>query len=131
VTADERRWGPLAAVLAIVATLYAPTTRGFFCGYDDFHELARAAFEDTVTPADVLTRPHDDGTRYRPLNRAVTLAMWRSAGFAPFWYRARNVLAHLGKWRRRISSRSASSGRGRARSRRPFSSACTRSPIRR
>ncbi len=49
----------VAAILAVVCLVHLPLVRAYWCGYDDFHELARTAFEDARDPARVLTTAHD------------------------------------------------------------------------
>ena len=81
--------------LALVAAVYAPVSSAWFCGYDDFHELARAAFEFGPEPTRIVTRSNGDGLRYRPLHPAMTVATWSVAGMNAWVYRARNIALHL------------------------------------
>ncbi len=85
----------LLPVLALVAAVYAPVSSAWFCGYDDFHELARAAYEFGPEPTRILTRSNGDGLRYRPLHPAVTVATWSVAGMSARVYRTRNIALHL------------------------------------
>jgi hypothetical protein len=87
--------GPLVAVLALVAAVYAPVSSAWFCGYDDFHDLARAAYEFAPDPRRVFTRPQGDGLRHRPLHPAAILATWSVAGLNARVYRVRNIGFHL------------------------------------
>lgn len=87
--------GALGAVLVLVAVVYAPVTSAWFCGYDDFHDLARAAYEFAPAPARVFTQPQGDGLRYRPLHPGTILATWKVAGLDARVYRVRNVAFHL------------------------------------
>lgn len=85
----------LFALAIFVALLYSRIPGTYFCGYDDFIEIHRAAFEDTRAPERAFTTSHFSSHKYRPLNRILTvLTYWAGEGKASF-FRARNVLAHL------------------------------------
>jgi hypothetical protein len=85
----------IAAVLLVVGLVYMRIPGTYFCGYDDFLEVHRAAFEDTADPKRVFTTTHFESYKYRPLNRALNLVTyWSGHGDASF-FRTRNVLFHL------------------------------------
>ena len=85
----------LGAILTLVTLLYVPATTAFFCSYDDFLELHRAAFTDTPSPELVFTTSHFHGARYRPLNRALNLVTWRAGNGGALAFRLRNLAFHL------------------------------------
>jgi hypothetical protein len=83
------------AIVVFVSLLYSRIPGTYFCGYDDFIEIHRAAFEDTRNPERAFTTTHFDSYKYRPLNRILTvLTYWAGDGKASF-FRTRNVLWHL------------------------------------
>lgn len=85
----------LVAVLAATSFVYAKLPTAYFCAYDDFLEVHRAAFEDTQDPKRVFTTTHFTSYKYRPLNRGLNLiTYWAGAGSATE-FRTRNVLCHL------------------------------------
>ena len=85
----------LAAVLAATSFVYAKLPTAYFCAYDDFLEVHRAAFEDTREPSRVFTTTHFESYKYRPLNRGLNLlTYWFRDGEASN-FRTRNVLCHL------------------------------------
>ena len=85
----------LVAVLAATSFVYAKLPTAYFCAYDDFLEVHRAAFEDTREPARVFTTTHFESYKYRPLNRGLNLlTYWFRDGEASN-FRTRNVLFHL------------------------------------
>ena len=85
----------LAAVLAATSFVYAKLPTAYFCAYDDFLEVHRAAFEDTREPSRVFTTTHFESYKYRPLNRGLNLlTYWFRDGEASN-FRTRNVLFHL------------------------------------
>src|SRR6185369_10041522 len=85
----------LAVVLAATSFVYAKLPTAYFCAYDDFLEVHRAAFEDTKEPAHVFTTTHFESYKYRPLNRGLNLlTYWFRDGEASN-FRTRNVLFHL------------------------------------
>ena len=85
----------LVAVLAVTGFVYAKLPAAYFCAYDDFLEVHRAAFEDTREPAHVVTTTHFESYKYRPLNRGLNLlTYWFRDGEASN-FRTRNVLFHL------------------------------------
>jgi hypothetical protein len=85
----------LVAVLAATTFVYAKLPTAYFCAYDDFLEVHRAAFEDTREPKRVFTTTHFESYKYRPLNRGLNLlTYWFRDGEASN-FRTRNVLFHL------------------------------------
>src|ERR1041384_5502279 len=85
----------LAAVLAATSFVYAKLPTAYFCAYDDFLEVHRAAFEDTQDPKRVFTTTHFTSYKYRPLNRGLNLlTYWAGSGSATE-FRTRNVICHL------------------------------------
>ena len=85
----------LVAVLAATSFVYAKLPTAYFCAYDDFLEVHRAAFEDTREPSRVFTTTHFESYKYRPLYRGLNLlTYWFRDGEASN-FRTRNVLFHL------------------------------------
>ena len=85
----------LVAVLAATSFVYAKLPTAYFCAYDDFLEVHRAAFEDTQEPKRVFTTTHFTSYKYRPLNRGLNLiTYWAGSGDATE-FRTRNVVCHL------------------------------------
>jgi hypothetical protein len=85
----------LVPIGVLCVLLYARVTASFFCSYDDFYEVHRAAFEDSRDPARILTTPHFGSQRYRPLNRAANDLTYWIGGPIAFPFRARNLFFHL------------------------------------
>jgi hypothetical protein len=85
----------LTIIVAFVAGIYAQVTQAYFCAYDDFIEIHRAAFEDSRDPSRVVSTSHFDSYKYRPLNRAITLGTYSVARDNPMFFRIRNVGFHL------------------------------------
>lgn len=85
----------LLPILLVGIALYARVTGGTFCSYDDYIEVHRAAFEDSVRPARMFTTPHFKTFKYRPLNRALNLASYRIGGGTAAAFRVRNLACHL------------------------------------
>ena len=86
---------PLAGILVLAGVVYSQIPGAYFCAYDDFLEVHRAAFEDTRDPARVFTTTHFNSYKYRPFNRGFNLlTYWAGEGGATF-FRARNVAFHL------------------------------------
>jgi len=86
---------PLAGILILTILVYAKLPPAYFCAYDDFLEVHRAAFEDTREPQRVFTTTHFTSYKYRPLNRGINLiTYWVGSGSA-MYFRTRNVLCHL------------------------------------
>jgi hypothetical protein len=83
------------AIVVFVSLLYSRIPGTYLCGYDDFIEIHRAAFEDMRNPERAFTTTHFGSYKYRPLNRIFTvLTYWAGDGEASF-FRIRNVLWHL------------------------------------
>lgn len=85
----------LAAVSLVVIGIYARVTGAYFCAYDDFIEIHRAAFEDSQEPSRMFTTSHFNSYKYRPLNRAVTLMTYWGGDGDPMVFRIRNLSFHL------------------------------------
>ena len=88
----------LAIILAIsvfVAVLYGGVTRTYFCGYDDFIEIHRAAFEETRQPQRILTGTHLGTYKYRPFSHGINFLTYKLSGGDPPLFRVRNLMAHL------------------------------------
>jgi hypothetical protein len=85
----------LTIIVAVVGGIYARVTQAYFCAYDDFIEIHRAAFEDTREPSRIFTTSHFNSYKYRPLNRAITLLTYSVAEDNPIFFRTRNVGFHL------------------------------------
>jgi len=90
-----RRNAALWLVLAAVAAFYAQVSTAFFCGYDDFTETNRAAFEDAAQPSRIFTTTHFGTSRYRPGNRIFTYLSWHWGGRDSKAFRFRNLVFHL------------------------------------
>lgn len=85
----------LTAILLATGLTYLRLPTAYFCAYDDFLEVHRAAFEDTREPARVFTTTHFTSYKYRPLNRGINLlSYWAGHGDSRY-FRTRNVLCHL------------------------------------
>jgi hypothetical protein len=85
----------VAAILLATSFVYAKLPTAYFCAYDDFLEVHRAAFEDTRDPKRVFTTTHFTSYKYRPLNRGINLiTYWAGSGKATD-FRTRNVFCHL------------------------------------
>ena len=85
----------IATITFFVGIVYSKVTGAYFCSYDDFNEIHRAAFEDTRQPSRILTTSHFDSYKYRPLNRAITLLTYSVGDGRPFYFRVRNLIFHL------------------------------------
>jgi hypothetical protein len=83
------------AILVIGIAIYARMCTVYFCGYDDFLETHRANFEDTRAPTRIFTTTHFESTKYRPLNRLLTLVCWRLGDGSSVPFRLRNLIFHL------------------------------------
>jgi len=85
----------LALVFLGIGLLYSRVSTTYFCSYDDFDEVHRAAFQDHVNPAEIFTTSHWRSYKYRPLNRGANyLTHILSSGSASA-FRVRNLLFHL------------------------------------
>ena len=90
------RWHAVALFLccAFVSLIYTPVTGTYYCGFDDFMELHRAAFEDSQNPSHIWTDTHRGSNKYRPIYRlANDVTFWWGHG-APIAYRVRNLVLH-------------------------------------
>jgi hypothetical protein len=92
----HRHWVALALLALLALFPHIPSLGGDFCGYDDFSEVGRAAFDDAENPEDIFTTSHFDTPRYRPLNRLLTYVTWHYGGKSALTFRWRNVLTHIG-----------------------------------
>jgi hypothetical protein len=82
-------------VTLVVVLLYARVSGAWFCGYDDFSEAHRAAFQDSVDPMRILTTTHDVGYMYRPVTSALQYLTWNLFHHSPLAFRLRNLGMHL------------------------------------
>jgi hypothetical protein len=82
-------------ILLGVAGLYATVSRAFFCGYDDFFDIQRAAFEDARSPVKILTTTHFGSPKYRPIQRGLSYLSWHWGSQNPAAFRVRNLGFHL------------------------------------
>lgn len=90
------RWHILAVLVlcALVSLVYAPVTAANYCGFDDFLELHRAAFEDAQNPDHIWTTAHRGGNKYRPIYRlANDVTYWWGHG-SPLAFHLRNLFFH-------------------------------------
>ncbi len=85
----------LVAIAAIVGVLYARVSGAWFCGYDDFNEIHRAAFVDARNPAGMLTTTHFDPYMYRPVTSALQYVTWNAFHHSAVAFRLRNLCMHL------------------------------------
>jgi protein O-mannosyl-transferase len=85
----------LSAVLFAVAIAYAKIPTAYFCSYDDFLEVHRAAFEDTRNPSKIVTTPHFYSYKYRPFNRGINFLTYAIGDQDAKFFRVRNVAFHL------------------------------------
>ncbi|MBA2526774.1 MAG: hypothetical protein H0V18_13480 [Pyrinomonadaceae bacterium] len=82
-------------IAIFVALLYCRIPDTYFCGYDDFIEIHRAAFDETKQPLRILTDTHFNSYKYRPLSHGINFLTYRLSGGDPTVFRVRNVLSHL------------------------------------
>ena len=95
---NHHKWRHVIFVFVIclaTAVLYANVTRAYFCAYDDFLEIHRAAFEDSQDPSRAFTTSHFDSPKYRPLNRLLSLWTYQASEGNPLFFRVRNLAIHL------------------------------------
>jgi hypothetical protein len=85
---------PIMWIGTFVCLLYSSVSGAYFCGYDDFLEVHRAAFADSKEPVKMLTTTHFGSPKYRPLNRLATYVTWH-LGHGPLAFRIRNLLFHV------------------------------------
>jgi len=88
-------WVDSLLLLLVCIVLFAKVSTSYFCGYDDFGETHRAAFEDTDHPSHIFTTTHFGTNKYRPLNRLSTYLCWRIGGGSALPFRLRNLAFHL------------------------------------
>jgi hypothetical protein len=86
---------PLGLILLSITLLYAKVSTAYFCGYDDFFELHRAAIEDTKTPRHIFSTTHFNTPKYRPLSRALGYLTYYSGPGSALPFRLRNLAFHL------------------------------------
>jgi len=91
----KHSWIDLILIIVIGTVMFARVTSAYFCGYDDFGETHRAAFEDSKTPSHIFTTTHFGTTKYRPLNRLTTFVSWKLGNGSALPFRVRNLLFHL------------------------------------
>ncbi len=82
-------------LVVIVASVYARVSGAWFCGYDDFNELHRAAFEDSSAPVRMLTATHFVGYMYRPVTSGLQYFTWNVFKHNPSAFRVRNLAMHV------------------------------------
>jgi hypothetical protein len=85
----------LAIILIAVSILYAGMSRVYYCGYDDFADIHRAAFEDTREPTRIFTTTHFETPKYRPLQRGLTYITWHWGRGSATAFRIRNLTFHV------------------------------------
>lgn len=85
----------LALICAVAFVAYLPLLGSYYCGFDDFTEIYKAAFEDNDSPSRMFTTTHQGTPKYRPLNRALTWATYRLGEGAAGVYRMRNLAGHV------------------------------------
>ncbi|HEY2974429.1 MAG TPA: glucosyltransferase domain-containing protein [Pyrinomonadaceae bacterium] len=90
-----KRWVGILAILTFVGLLYARIPNTYFCGYDDFNENNRAAFEEKKEPLRLLTATHFNSYKYRPLSHTLHYATYWLGNGNPMLFRIRNVGCHL------------------------------------
>lgn len=81
--------------MLVVGILYCRNPETYFCAYDDFVEVHRAAFEDSEDPVRVFTTTHFESYKYRPLNRGINLLTYSIGKGRASFFRTRNALFHL------------------------------------
>jgi hypothetical protein len=85
----------MACIFLVVIAVYAKVSMAFYCGYDDFFEIHRAAFEDKRNPSHIFTTTHFNTSKYRPLSRTLSFVTYWIGGGSPLLYRLRNLTFHL------------------------------------
>jgi hypothetical protein len=85
----------LGLIALVVAVFYAKVTGAWFCGYDDFTEAHRAAFDDSANPVRIFTTTHNMQFMYRPVTSALQYVTWTTFHHSPLAFRLRNLLMHL------------------------------------
>lgn len=84
----------LGAILGLTTLAYSRISASYFCGFDDFMEVHRAAFEDKYEPAKIFTTAHFVSFKYRPFNRGLNLLTYLVSGNSALWFRIRNLVFH-------------------------------------
>src|SRR5215467_9916554 len=82
-------------VILAVTIVYARVSRSYYCGYDDFFETHRAAFEDAREPSRIFTTTHFNTPKYRPLSRSLSFVSYWIGHGDPLPFRLRNLGFHL------------------------------------
>ncbi len=90
-----KQWLGILAIMVFVGLLYARIPSAYFCGYDDFNENNRAAFEERKEPLRILTATHFNSYKYRPLSHGLHYATYWLGHGNPALFRVRNVTCHL------------------------------------
>ncbi len=90
-----KAWVGICAIIIFVGLLYGRLPGTYFCGYDDFNENDRAAFEETKEPLRILTATHFNSYKYRPLSHALHFMTYRLGHGDALLFRVRNVACHL------------------------------------
>src|SRR6266498_4754455 len=85
----------LAAITVLILFLYHRIPATYFCGYDDFIEIHRAAFLETQQPIRVLTDTHFNSYKYRPGSHGLHFLTYRLSNGNPLVFRVRNIACHL------------------------------------
>ena len=85
----------LTLVLLAVTCAYGGVSTAYFCGYDDFSEVERAALTDSRDPGAIFRTTHFDTPKYRPLNRLAVLITYRLGAGSALLFRIRNLFFHL------------------------------------
>ena len=85
----------LLIILTFTALLYVRIPTTYFCGYDDFNENNRAAFEERKEPLRLLTATHFNSYKYRPLSHTLHFITYWLGNGNPILFRIRNVICHL------------------------------------
>ncbi len=85
----------LAAITVLILFLYHRIPATYFCGYDDFIEIHRAAFLETQQPIRVLTDTHFNSYKYRPGSHGLHFLTYRLSNGNPLVFRVRNIACHV------------------------------------
>jgi hypothetical protein len=91
----SKHWKLLSIALVFVSLVYGGLSTTYYCGYDDFNDIRRAAFEDTRDPGRIFTTTHFGGSKYRPVQRGLTYLTWTWGRHNPAAFRIRNLFFHL------------------------------------
>ncbi len=79
------------AVLLLVGLLYSNLTGAYFCGFDDFREAHRVAFQYARDPWSMFTTTAFDPFAYRPAAYLQQFAILQLFHFDPLAFRLRNL----------------------------------------